>query len=224
MPSLSRRLLDSDLVLEKQMFEELWKLQQVKDKIPANIRALLETQGIIDGTIYYNWFLDNLELAVENENWLIIQEELKWIQTLIKIILETKENCIKDQKAKLLEVLFNIDIKELTCPYLGLLWAQICSTWKKIEWYEDLEKNPDSLKKIDVYTKIEKIEEKYPFEKLGFNEIKIKSEIQENVLFLILDLFIQSIDKLTWKEIIKVWNILITLSENISKLADIKVK
>lgn len=76
-------------------------------------------------------FLDDLELAVENETSLKVQEELKWIKALIDTILESKENYIKLEKAKLLDVLAYVDIKELTCPYLWLLWAQICSTWKK---------------------------------------------------------------------------------------------
>ena len=134
-----------------------------------------------------------------------------------------KKNYIKLEKAKLLDVLAYVDIKELTCPYLLLLWAQICSTWKKIEWYEDLSKKLDVSQKIDAYSKAKKVEKLFPLDKLWFNEVKIKIEIQEELLSMILNLFIHSLDKLSWKEIIDVWNTLINLWEKISKLEDINI-
>lgn len=94
---------------------------------------------------------------------------------------------------------------------------------KKIEWYEDLSKKLDVSQKIDAYSKAKKVEKLFPLDKLWFNEVKIKIEIQEELLSMILNLFIHSLDKLSWKEIIDVWNTLINLWEKISKLEDINI-
>nr|MDD3720802.1 hypothetical protein [Candidatus Gracilibacteria bacterium] len=87
MSGLSRALLEADVELEIRMMEELGNLRNVVDKLPYSVKALLEAQPKINGSIYYNGFLDTLGIVIEHETSLKTQEELKGIKALIDEIM-----------------------------------------------------------------------------------------------------------------------------------------